>query len=94
MFQAQQSIVSKSQTVKTMGLILTNELLNLTQTLRGKARSLVERGNIGEYVGEDRFEPGKERFKLSFKEWLGKLIISLEVTRWERKRGRKATPSK
>lgn len=62
-FQAQQIIVSKSQAVKTMGLILTNELLSLTQILRGKARSLVERGNIGEYVGEDRFEPGKERIQ-------------------------------
>lgn len=47
------------------------------------------RGNVGEYGGEDRFEQGKEQFKLSLKEWLGKQALSLEVAPQERERGRR-----
>lgn len=49
-------------------------------------------GNVGEYVGKDGFEQGKEKFKLSF-EWLGKQALSLEVAPQERER-EKGAPSK
>lgn len=64
----------------------------MTQALRGKAGSLTGGGNVGEYVGEDGFEQGKEKFKLSF-EWLGKQALSLEVAPQERER-EKGAPSK
>lgn len=70
----------------------TDKLLSLTQALRGKAGSLTGGGNVGEYVGKDGFEQGKEKFKLSF-EWLGKQALSLEVAPQERER-EKGAPSK
>lgn len=64
-------------------------MLSLAEALRGKAGNLVGRDYIDEHIGEERFEQGKEQFRLRFKEWLGKQAISLEVGPQERERGRK-----
>lgn len=66
-----------------------HKLLSLAQALRGKAGSLVGRGNVDENISEDSFEQVKERFRLCFKEWLGKQAISQDAGQQERERGRK-----